>query len=612
MIAPSRSTAWRWRSPSWNVTLGRWSAIPTRCSIHYATPSEALHKKERPVAEEHSPWFNATRDYTLRLVHIRSVSPSADENEMARAVLRFLGEGDLESTYTALGLDPIAGDQYERANAYAFLHGASSRAIVLFGHIDTVSTADYGALEEYALDPVALSERGDTLAAITPGLADEIARYGDDLLFGRGAIDMKSGVAANITVMRALAERSQTEALPLSIVLLATPDEENESAGVLQGVRFLLRLREEYGLEYVGAINTDYTTALYPGDSHRYAFTGTIGKLLPSFLVIGKESHVGDPFDGVDANLLAAELIVDLSMNPDLCDIVRGQKAPPPVTLHAADLKAGYDVQLPFAATFYLNALTLRSSPAELLEGLRERAAATLTRLLERLHEAEERWTRLTADETSSHPLRVGSVVTLAELREATEARVGADVVNADLTALGATFTSTQDKRERSLRLAQRLWTLSGFTGPAVVLYYSPPYYPHAQAAPGALDEAMAEVAAAHPELELRIVEFYPYISDMSYLRLDPGMDLAALKANMPLWSDEFPSASGAYSLPLDEIARLGLPAINLGPYGWGAHQRGERLLQSYSFGALPQLILEVIERLGAPKGPPASEPSGN
>lgn len=558
------------------------------------------------MAEEHGPWFDPTRDYTVRLAGIRSVSPSAAENDVAREVVRILAEDGLESAYSALGLDPIAGDQHGRANAYAFLRGASPRTIVLLGHIDTVPTADYGALEEYALDPDALHARRDMLAGATPGLAEEIARYGDDLFFGRGTVDMKAGVAANLVVMRALAQRSRTAALPLSVVLLATPDEENESAGVLQGVRFLLRLREEHGLEYLGAINTDYTTARYPGDPHHYVFTGSIGKLLPSFLVIGKESHVGDPFDGVDADLLAAELIGDLSMNPDLCDVVRGQKAPPPVTLHATDLKVGYDVQLPFAAYFYLNVLTLSSSPAELLARLRERVQATLTRVLERLHGAEERWARLTADETPPHAQRAGTVMTFTELRQTTEAQLGVEAVTADLAALSETFAATLDKRERSLRLARRLWTLSGLSGPGVVLYYSPPYYPHVRAAPSPLHEAMAEVATAHPELALQTVEFYPYISDMSYLRLDPGMDLAALKANMPLWSDVFPPASGAYSLPLDEIARLGLPMINLGPYGWGAHQRGERLLQSYSFGVLPQLMIEVIERLGAPSGPPA------
>src|SRR5215831_11154838 len=143
------------------------------------------------MAEEHGHWFAQTREYTLRLVGIRSVSPSAAENDVAREVVRILGEDGLESLYAGLGLDPIEGDEHGRANAYAFLRGESRRTVVLLGHIDTVPTADYGPLEEYALDPVALRERRDALAAITPGLAEEIARYGDDLFFGRGTVDMK-------------------------------------------------------------------------------------------------------------------------------------------------------------------------------------------------------------------------------------------------------------------------------------------------------------------------------------------------------------------------------------------------------------------------------------
>ncbi len=62
------------------------------------------------MAEGHSPWFEPTRDYTLRLVGIRSVSPSAAENDVAREVVRILGEDGLESAYAAIGLDPIEGD----------------------------------------------------------------------------------------------------------------------------------------------------------------------------------------------------------------------------------------------------------------------------------------------------------------------------------------------------------------------------------------------------------------------------------------------------------------------------------------------------------------------
>ena len=107
-------------------------------------------------------------------------------------------------------------------------------------------------------------------------------------------------------------------------------------------------------------------------------------------------------------------------------------------------------------------------------------------------------------------------------------------------------------------------------------------------------------MAATHPDLNLSVEEFYPFISDMSYLQLDATADLAALTANMPVWRDEdAPARAGDYTLPLVEIAALGMPVVNFGPYGAGAHQRGERLLMSYSFATLPQLLLETIERLG-------------
>ncbi|MGE5335204.1 MAG: hypothetical protein ACM3N4_10925, partial [Nitrososphaerota archaeon] len=411
-----------------------------------------------------------------------------------------------------------------------------------------------------------------------------------------------SGVAANIALIRHLAARNEQQPLPLSVVFLATPDEENESAGVLQAVRFLLRLRAEYGLEYLGAINTDYTAARYVGDDHRYIYTGTVGKLLPSFLVVGRESHVGEPFSGVDANLLAAELIGDLSMNPDLCDHVRGQSTPPPVTLHAADLKAHYDVQLPFAAFFYLNVLTFDVTPDRLLGLLKDRAAAALTRTLARIDTAERDWVAAQAN-TSWQPRatpRLGEVLTWQGLRAASVERLGEKRVAAALKDAWNALPEEIDSRERSMRLTHALWMLSGREGPAIVLYYSPPYYPHIAAAPCPLHQAVAQVAASHPDVRLSVEEFYPYISDMSYLQLDTTADLAALTANMPVWRPEgAESRVGDYTLPLADVAALGLPVVNFGPYGAGAHQRGERLLMSYSFETLPRLLLETIERLG-------------
>ncbi len=550
-------------------------------------------------------WFDEARRLTVSLVRVRSVSPGVGENACAEEVVRLLGEDDLSGAYTAIGLDPIVGDPYERNNAYAFLHGKSSRTLVLLGHIDTVGTEDYGPLEPWATEPDELSMRLGELAALRPEIRADLEANPGDWLFGRGIVDMKSGVATNLAIMRHYARRLGTtgEPPPLSLVTLATPDEENESVGVLQGVRFLQRLAEEHGLQYVGAINTDYTTSAYPGDPNWYVFIGSIGKMLPSFFVVGRESHVGDPFDGVDANLLMADLIRDLSMNPDLCEAANGQLTPAPVTLRATDLKDTYNVQLPFAAYFYLNVLTYTRGPGELLAILRERVERTLAASLAEIASRERGW-RLQAGETERAEQvtpRQGMTLPYAELVEQTTLRIGKEAVQAALDEEWARWPATLDKRERSLRLVHRLWRLSGLHGPAVVVYYSPPYYPGVSATPSALHEAVTQVIAAHPDLRLTIQEYFPYLSDMSYLRLDAQVETDALEANMPVWrAEDAPPRPGSYGLPLATMRALHLPVVDIGPYGRGAHQVGERLMMSRSFGLLPQLVYETIERLAA------------
>src|SRR5262245_12057158 len=200
-----------------------------------------LTRFERQIRVDGS-WYDEVRRYTARLVAVERVSPGQGEIAAAREVLRLLCDEGLEDVYTASGLDALEGDAHGRQNAYAFLRGQSARTVVLLGHIDTVGVEDYGPLAAWARDPAGLAQRQIQLAARKHGLADDLAAHPDDWMLGRGTIDMKSGVAANIAVLRRLAHRSREASLPLSVVFLATPDEENESAGVLQAVRFLLRL----------------------------------------------------------------------------------------------------------------------------------------------------------------------------------------------------------------------------------------------------------------------------------------------------------------------------------------------------------------------------------
>jgi arginine utilization protein RocB len=544
-------------------------------------------------------WYDEVRRHTLALVRLRSVSPSEQENRVGEAIARQLGADDLDGVYTEIGLEAIPGDPWNRANAFAFVRGRSAHTVTLMGHFDTVDTADYGALEPWALDPDGLRERLDTLAAMTPGVREDETDAPDDWLYGRGAADMKSGVAICIALLRHYARLARAGQLPLSVVMIATPDEENESAGAREAARLLARLRAAHGLTFVGAINTDYVSARFPGDDQRPVYTGSVGKLLPSFFAVGQTSHAGEPFAGLDANLLLAEIIGEVSMNPAYCETVRGQTTAPPVTLRATDTKTVYNTQIPFTAYTYLNLLTLERTPAQALEQMRAAAQAALNRTLGRMQVAEQQWTLLHgAPPTGLRASRDGNVLTWEELRAEVATRLGEAMLADALAEEWARWPAELDKRERCVRLVERLWTLSERTGPAVVVFYAPPFYPAVPAVPSPLLDALRETLAAHPAQRLVEEEFFPLLADMSYLRLDPLVDATALRANMPIWRDDAGATPGAYSLPLEAMRALDMPVINIGPYGRSLHQRGERVLMSFSFETAPQLIAETIERL--------------
>ncbi|HZU14911.1 MAG TPA: M20/M25/M40 family metallo-hydrolase [Chloroflexota bacterium] len=498
---------------------------------------------------------------TLHLVSIRSVSPSPGERDAAEAVLRLLQADGLK--YDAMGIAPLPGDRHGRGNAYVLLLGRSPETVVLTGHLDTVGTRDFGDLEPYALHP-------DRLAQRMP--------VPDGWLAGRGIADMKSGVGAMIAVLRCLARRPRSER-PLSIIMAATPDEENESAGMLALPALLLRLRADHDLRLVGAINTDVSTPARPDDPYRYVYTGTIGKLLVGYYVVGRAAHAGAPHEGIDANLLAAEIIRDVSLAHDLGETVRNTESPPPVTLHAADLKSEYNTQIPHEASISLNVLTLERTPAEVLGALSRRAETSLARALGSL--ARARGVRSEG----------GAVLTYEELFQTAAGAAGEDRVKEVVE--GAWESAAGDLRDRSLTVVRRLFSLAALNGPAVVLYLAPPYYPHLPEMRSPLSDALRAAVSAHSADNVQVREFFPLLSDMSYLSLAPDLGLAELIRTMPAWGRR-----EGYSLPVDAIRRLAIPAVNIGPHGEGIHGPAERVLADHAFRVVPRLILETISEL--------------
>ncbi len=149
-------------------------------------------------------------------------------------------------------------------------------------------------------------------------------------------------------------------------------DEEGNSGGMLSVVPELLKLKEKENFDYLAVIDTDYSAPRYDGDNTRYIYVGTVGKLMPTFYVVGAETHGGDPFNGLDPNQIAAAITNEINFNTKYCDVAEGEVAVPAITLKQQDLKLEYSVQTAKTSLLYFNYSTHTSTPDEVMENVLE------------------------------------------------------------------------------------------------------------------------------------------------------------------------------------------------------------------------------------------------
>jgi len=527
-------------------------------------------------------WAPRVEALTRWLVEIPSVVGSEGEIRIARAIHEFLAAWPYFRAHPEyLRLVRTHDDTHERYNVIALVRGRKApaegaRTVLLMGHIDTVDIQDYGPLRELACQP-------DPLAQAT--------NPPDGYMVGRGALDMKSGDAANLAVLERFAAGDGPQ--ELSLLLALCPDEEDSSHGALSLVADLPGLAAEWGLKLEAAINTDYTTWRYPGDPARYIYAGTIGKLLPSLFVAGVETHAGEPFGGFDPNWLVAEVTRRVDYNPELCETAYGEVTPPPVSLKLTDLKESYTVQTPLYSWAYYNWFTFTQSPADVLARFKGLVTDALGDLLAEFADRAARHAAM-ARTTTPQPGWVPQVYTFSELAAKVAERAGCDLVERAADRLMA--VPGLDLRTYSLRLTEELWRASGLKGPAAVVGYAQVYNaPMAMSPDAPLMQATrkaAEGVARETAIDLQVRAFFPYISDMSFLGFPDGPEgLAALRANSPGWGR-------LYRVDHEAHAKLSLPVVNIGPYGEGAHTRSERVEKGFSFAVVPELVWRTIAAL--------------
>jgi arginine utilization protein RocB len=537
--------------------------------------------------------------FTKQLVNIESIVNTDGEKVIAHSLYTLISSFPYFTNHSSnIMISQTLGDDYERYNVMAFVKGTkgkSNRTVILMGHMDTVGVDDFNQLKEHACFPDELMEalqRED----LPPSAKDHL--NSGDWLFGRGVLDMKSGVASHLYLLKYYSEHP--EELDGNIVFLAECDEEDSSHGVLSALKIFKNWKEDHGFDYVAAINADFVSPRYVGDENRYIYKGTVGKLLPSFFITGAETHVGSCFEGLDPNFIAAELTKQINYNPELCNEAFGETTVPPVSLKQTDLKPSYTVQTALSAYVYYNFFIHSWSPKDVLTKLKEQAFIAFQNALSSYDERYQQYSAISGEPYMSLQWEP-RVMTYEEMEQLLIQENG-DIFLMQMSQFKEILVldASLDTRMYAARVVEEAWKWMKDKNPAIILFYSSLYSPRIEltgktntelALIEALDDAVEEMQPHYPN-PIVTRNFFPYISDMSFVALsDDEEGITAVSKNNPGWGTK-------HYVDYQDIRDLNVPVINIGPYGIDAHKKLERMEMTYSLEVVPNLTNTVIQKL--------------
>ncbi len=534
---------------------------------------------------------------TKKLVSIPSMNGTPGEKNIGEFLAEYLSKIPYFQEHpNQLYKVPLKNDSLGRVNVYALLIGEKDDnpdTIIIHGHTDTVMVDDYGALKEHAFDCDRLMEE---LKKIEDTLAEDVRNdlNSGDYLFGRGASDMKGGDAVHIVVFEELAKN--VKKLSGNILLSLNPVEESLHKGFIDGIETMVKIKEEYNLNYLFGINNDFICGMYPGDETRYVYTGSVGKVLPCFYIRGKETHVGQAFEGFDCCQVAAEIVKEMNLNSKYCDGYDGEYPAPPIALQMRDLKPYYSVQTPFSSFVYINYMVHNKSITDILAEIKEVAAKSLDIVEKTMNDKYREYCELISAPYNEIQYNT-QVLEYQDVYEMAKANYEGDLEKLIDRIAAQSVADQDDMRETSLKVVEKLSDLAGIKIPTVIVFFATPFCPHNTLKSESeqdrkLIEEFRKILDDYSEESgeiFEIMHFFPSLTDSSFLKIDDDMDsIIALQKN-------FPKQDLLYPIPYEDVMKLNIPGINYGTFGKDAHKWTERVKMSYSFGKLPQLILKTV-----------------
>ncbi|PXW81694.1 arginine utilization protein RocB [Pseudogracilibacillus auburnensis] len=459
--------------------------------------------------------------------------------------------------------------------------GEANKTIVLISHFDTVHTEEFGALKDLAFHPKALTEAFKERIKELPLDAQEDLRSGD-YLFGRGTMDMKMGLVLHLHLL----EIASLEKWPINLVLLTVPDEEVGSAGMRAAVDGLNTISEQYDLEYTLFLNSEPSFSQKPQDENYYIYSGTIGKIMPSALFYGRETHAGEPLSGMTGHYMASYLTKEMEFNPDFAEEVYGEKTPLPICLKNYDLKEDYSTQTSHHTAALYNVFLMKKNAAEIMEIFKNVA-------LNAMEACQKDYETICKRENveplgNINVLEYGELVTYAneKLSEVKVEKIKKEILQ----------NNGLDEREISIQLCDHLMSYCQELAPATILFFAPPYYPAINSTEDDLIQEKIkltqETLKKECDVDAKQVHYFNGISDLSYVNYDKHDEgWRAYKLNTPAWGS-------VYSIPFEGMQKLQAPVLNIGPFGKDAHKLTERLHKESAFVHTPLVLRKVVESM--------------
>lgn len=533
--------------------------------------------------------YESMYEFLLDFCRVKSVvgSPSG-ENEAAEFMYGRLSRLDyFKRKPKNIWFDTLESDPMGRKNFCAFVEAGKKtpKTVVFIGHIDVVSTDVCGEFSELAFEPEKYTEKMKDIDIPQDVRADLNA---GGWLFGRGVSDMKSGLTVLTGIFAEMSENASN--LECNYLLLGLADEENNGFGVHQAVKMMAGMKKEYGLDFICCIDAEPTITSEKKDIAR-VYLGTIGCATPFTLCIGKESHVGEYFEGVNGALIASHLNMLAEGDPDTSDEWKGVWYSPQTCLKLQELRQGYSVTLPERVILCYNVLMVARTPEEILAYFAEKAETALNRAIDQVKDRRDRLFEKGAVMLPeiSYDYEVMYYSKLIDIVEKVTGRKHEDIAAEVFSSLDP----ASDSQDRGIALINKYIDLAGIDGLKVIIGFLSPYCqsrvndrqtPYELAMIKSVEQ-VKEWFEKNYRKPLAISEVYEGISDMSELGFQESREeLDFLTSNLVGYKTDI-------NTPFESMMELDIPVINMGPIGKDAHKMTERVYLPYAFKVLPEQI---------------------